>query len=86
MSPTHATAPAGDPEAVRFDDHGIEPIPAAARDSTPWQQFWIWAGANSAPINWVLGAVGITRGRSLRASIGGVGRSSRRWACTAGSG
>ena len=44
---------------VRLDEHGIEPIPAADRDSTPWQQFWIWAGANIAPINWVLGALGI---------------------------
>jgi NCS1 family nucleobase:cation symporter-1 len=30
------------PEAVRFDEHGIDPIPASSRDSTPWQQFWIW--------------------------------------------
>ncbi len=43
---------------VRVDDHGIAPIPAADRNSTPWQQFWIWAGANIAPINWVLGALG----------------------------
>ncbi|GAA1652043.1 hypothetical protein GCM10009733_056470 [Nonomuraea maheshkhaliensis] len=52
-----------------FDDHGIEPIPAAARDSTPWQQFWIWTGANIAPINWVLGALGITLGLSLVETI-----------------
>jgi len=53
-------------EAPRhFDEHGIEPIPAASRDSTPWQQFWIWAGANIAPINWVLGALGVTLGLSL---------------------
>ncbi|MFF0307391.1 cytosine permease [Streptosporangium sp. NPDC004379] len=50
---------------TRFDEHGIEPIPPAARDSTPWQQFWIWSGANIAPINWVLGALGITLGLSL---------------------
>jgi nucleobase:cation symporter-1, NCS1 family len=50
---------------VRLDGHGIEPIPAADRDSTPWQQFWIWAGANIAPINWVLGALGIILGLSL---------------------
>jgi NCS1 nucleoside transporter family len=52
-------------ETVPFDAHGIEPIPAAARDSTPWEQFWIWSGANIAPINWVLGALGITLGLSL---------------------
>jgi nucleobase:cation symporter-1, NCS1 family len=46
-------------EAVHVDPHGIEPIPDADRDSTPIQQFWIWAGANIAPINWVLGALGV---------------------------
>jgi NCS1 nucleoside transporter family len=50
---------------VRLDEHGIAPIPAADRDSTPLQQFWIWAGANIAPINWVLGALGIILGLSL---------------------
>jgi NCS1 family nucleobase:cation symporter-1 len=50
---------------VRLDEHGIEPIPALDRTSTPWQQFWIWAGANLAPINWVLGALGIILGLSL---------------------
>jgi NCS1 family nucleobase:cation symporter-1 len=50
---------------VRVDPHGIEPIPAADRDSTPMRQFWIWAGANIAPINWVLGALGIILGLSL---------------------
>jgi purine-cytosine permease-like protein len=43
---------------VRLDEHGIEPIPPRDRDSTPLQQFWIWAGANIAPINWILGALG----------------------------
>jgi NCS1 family nucleobase:cation symporter-1 len=50
---------------VRLDTHGIEPVPDADRDSTPLQQFWIWAGANIAPINWVLGALGIILGLSL---------------------
>jgi NCS1 nucleoside transporter family len=50
---------------VRLDEHGIEPIPAEDRTSTPLQQFWIWAGANLAPINWVLGALGIIFGLSL---------------------
>jgi nucleobase:cation symporter-1, NCS1 family len=52
-------------EAVQIDPHGIEPIPDKDRDSTPVQQFWIWAGANIAPINWVLGALGIILGLSL---------------------
>jgi nucleobase:cation symporter-1, NCS1 family len=54
---------------VRLDEHGIRPIPAADRDSTPWQQFWIWAGANIAPINWILGALGIILGLSLVETI-----------------
>jgi NCS1 family nucleobase:cation symporter-1 len=50
---------------VRLDEHGIAPIPAQDRTSTPLQQFWIWGGANLAPINWVLGALGIILGLSL---------------------
>ena len=49
----------------RLDEHGIEPIPVQDQTSTPWRQFWIWAGANLAPINWVLGALGIILGLSL---------------------
>jgi NCS1 family nucleobase:cation symporter-1 len=56
-------------EAVQIDPHGIEPIPDADRDSTPLQQFWIWSGANIAPINWVLGALGIVLGLSLIETI-----------------
>src|SRR6266536_5419821 len=44
---------------LRADDHSIDPIPEADRDSTGLQQMWIWAGANIAPINWALGALGI---------------------------
>src|SRR3954466_1738883 len=56
-------------DEVRLDEHGIEPIPDADRTSTPLEQFWIWAGANLAPINWVLGALGITLGLSLLETI-----------------
>jgi NCS1 family nucleobase:cation symporter-1 len=56
-------------EAVPLDPHGIDPIPDKDRDSTPVQQFWIWAGANIAPINWVLGALGIVLGLSLLETI-----------------
>src|ERR1700704_1109880 len=52
-------------EAVQLDMHGIEPIAPEDRTSTPWQQFWIWAGANIAPINWILGALGIILGLSV---------------------
>lgn len=48
-----------------FDVHGIEPVPNEHRTSGQLDQFWIWAGANVAPINWVLGAIGIQLGLSL---------------------
>src|SRR5437773_9825482 len=44
---------------LRVDVHSIEPIPEVDKDSTGLQQMWIWAGANIAPINWALGALGI---------------------------
>lgn len=46
-------------------EHALEPVPDGARSSTAAHQFWIWAGANIAPINWVLGALGIVLGLSL---------------------
>ena len=49
----------GEEAELRIDDTAIEPIPDADRNSTGPQQMWIWAGANIAPINWVLGALGI---------------------------
>ncbi|HTI16874.1 MAG TPA: cytosine permease [Trinickia sp.] len=47
----------------------MEPIPEAHRDSTGPQQMWIWAGANIAPINWALGALGILLELGLRETI-----------------
>src|SRR5258708_27452637 len=44
---------------LRADVYSVQPIPDAERDSTGPQQMWIWAGANIAPINWALGALGI---------------------------
>ena len=46
-------------------EHSLAPVPEEARSSTAAHQFWIWAGANIAPINWVLGALGIVLGLSL---------------------
>ena len=46
-------------------EHSLAPVPDEARSSTASHQFWIWAGANIAPINWVLGALGIALGLSL---------------------
>jgi NCS1 family nucleobase:cation symporter-1 len=44
-------------------------VPESARTSTVAHQFWIWCGANVAPINWVLGALGINLGLSLLQTI-----------------
>jgi NCS1 nucleoside transporter family len=55
--------------ALSVDQHGIEPIPDADRDSTAWQQFWIWFGANISPLQWVAGAIGPQLGLSLVQSI-----------------
>jgi NCS1 nucleoside transporter family len=52
-------------EALRLDAHSVAPIPEADKDSTGPQQFWIWAGANIAPVNWILGALGIILGLGL---------------------
>ena len=45
MQQGHTRAAAG---GVQFDAHGVEPIPPSGRDSSPHEQFWIWAGANLA--------------------------------------
>ncbi len=53
-------------EAVHIERHNsIEPVPDRDKDATALDQFWIWAGANIAPINWVLGALGIVLGLGL---------------------
>lgn len=43
----------------------LQPIPDEQRNARVSGQFWIWAGANIAPINWVLGALGINLGLGL---------------------
>jgi nucleobase:cation symporter-1, NCS1 family len=54
---------------LKVDAHSIEPIPEADKDSTGPQQMWIWAGANIAPINWALGALGIVLNLGLWETI-----------------
>jgi NCS1 nucleoside transporter family len=51
-------------------EHTLMPIPPDARTSTVAHQFWIWAGANIAPINWFLGSLGVILGLSLWQTIG----------------
>ncbi|HSI16716.1 MAG TPA: cytosine permease [Sphingomonas sp.] len=53
------------PHHSNYDALGIDPVPLSHRTSSQLDQFWIWAGANIAPINWVLGALGIRLGLSL---------------------
>ena len=50
-------------EATHLERHNaVTPVLDEDKDATPLDQFWIWAGANIAPINWVLGALGIVLG------------------------
>ena len=63
---TSAPSVVADQDAV---EHQLLPVPDDARTSTAAHQFWIWAGANLAPINWVLGALGIGLGLSLADTI-----------------
>lgn len=44
-------------------------VPEQERTTDVSSQFWIWAGANIAPINWVLGALGIQLGLSLQDTL-----------------
>lgn len=57
-SSTHTAIPAVDDDV----EQDLRPIPESARTRKVSGQFWIWAGANLAPINWVLGALGINLG------------------------
>lgn len=62
--------PAESTPAARDEiEHRLLPVPDQARVSTAAAQFWIWAGANLAPINWVLGALGIGLGLSLTDTV-----------------
>src|SRR3954469_3780602 len=47
----------------------LQPIPEGARTRGVGGQFWIWCGANIAPINWVLGALGVNLGLGLRDTL-----------------
>ena len=56
---------------LQLEDYeaSLQPIPEAARTRRVSGQFWIWAGANLAPINWVLGALGIHLGLGLADTV-----------------
>lgn len=63
MPSSHAAPDAADAA------HSLDPVPTPARESTAPSQFWIWSGANIAPINWVLGALGIKLGLGLADTV-----------------
>lgn len=47
----------------------LQPIAEESRTTRVGGQFWIWAGANLAPINWVLGALGVEMGLGVRDTV-----------------
>lgn len=40
----------------------LQVVPEKDRTKSLWGQFWVWFGANVAPINWLLGALGVQMG------------------------
>ena len=60
----NSSTPQSGPATEQAEDFEawLQPIPETARTRKVSGQFWIWAGANLAPINWVLGALGINLG------------------------
>src|SRR5919112_4657090 len=63
-----STATHSDAGTHDVEEH-LQPIPESARTHSVSGQFWIWCGANIAPINWVLGALGINLGLGLRDTL-----------------
>ena len=57
-----STATPGAATAQTDVEQNLQSIPESARTRSVAGQFWIWCGANIAPINWVLGALGIQLG------------------------
>ncbi|MEX0427369.1 cytosine permease [Nocardioides sp. DS6] len=53
------------PAEIADLEQQLQPIPEASRSHRVSGQFWIWCGANIAPINWVLGALGVELGLGL---------------------
>lgn len=59
----------GEPPATEQLESELSVIPESSKTTDLRGQFWIWAGANIAPINWVLGALGVTMGLGLVETI-----------------
>lgn len=47
-----------------YEDY-LQVVPEQAKTKSLWGQFWVWFGANVAPINWLLGALGVQMGLGL---------------------
>jgi NCS1 nucleoside transporter family len=54
-----------EPASIHDVEEQLQPIPESSRTAKVSGQFWIWCGANIAPINWVLGALGVNLGLGL---------------------
>ena len=48
----------------------LQVIPEKNKTTSLWGQFWVWFGANVAPINWLLGALGVQMGLGLWETFG----------------
>src|SRR3954451_11244974 len=58
-----------EPASIHDVEDQLQPIPESSRTTKVSGQFWIWCGANIAPINWVLGALGVNLGLGLRDTL-----------------
>lgn len=47
-----------------YEDY-LQVVPDKAKTTSLWGQFWVWFGANVAPINWLMGALGVQMGLGL---------------------
>ncbi|MGV9800968.1 cytosine permease [Mycobacterium sp. NPDC003449] len=63
------TGPASSPAGYGDVESELAVIPESRRTTDLGGQFWIWAGANIAPINWILGALGVSMGLGLIETI-----------------
>ena len=63
------SSPAADSSSHDDVEQDLQCIPESSRTRKVSGQFWIWAGANLAPINWVLGALGINLGLGFADTI-----------------
>jgi NCS1 family nucleobase:cation symporter-1 len=62
QTPTAEHATASNNE--NYEDF-LSVVPEQAKTKSLWGQFWVWFGANVAPINWLLGALGVQMGLGL---------------------